>query len=193
MAAADFVRTQRGVSSRARQTCYIDLALMRGQAASLPWLSPAWIQLALLPSSHEEIMRPIGFFNTAARHVRFDMGVAALRLEGLASLDARKPRVGRIATRPRTFGGRRLWINARCRGGGSIGVGIADSNGQHLPGFSVEDCMPFTGDSVRHEVTWSSGTMIPAVASPAEYRKLHVQLDNAEMFSFVIDEEQTNL
>ena len=123
-----------------------------------------------------------------ASNVRFGIGVAALRFEGIASLDAVHPRRGRIVTRPITTDGKSLAINARCRNGGQIRVAMADANGTILPGRSFDDCIPFHGDEVRHLVRWTSGAVPDPSASTGRYRKLMIQLDEAEVFGFIFQE-----
>lgn len=118
-----------------------------------------------------------------ASQVRFGMGVAALRFEGVASLDAVAPRPGQVVTRPLEFDGTALSINARVRSGGSIRTAVLDVLGQPLPGFGWDDSVPFTGDDVRHPVRWTGGSTIPATPG---FRKLAFRLDNAEIFGFVI-------
>jgi hypothetical protein len=128
---------------------------------------------------HEEARSP-------ADHVKFGLGVASLRFEGLASLDAVTPRPGRIVTRPLEFVGSTLQINARVRRGGSIKVAVADASGRPLAGYSFDECVPFTGDAVRHEVCWTGGDGLPQPIRPGEFRKLMFLLDDAEIFGFVV-------
>jgi hypothetical protein len=80
------------------------------------------------------------------------MGVATLRFEGMVSLEAIHPRPGRLVTRPLSFDGSSLQINAKTRGNGSIRVALCDSSGVAAPGFGLDDCVPFSGDDVRHVV-----------------------------------------
>ncbi|RYE08072.1 MAG: hypothetical protein EOP22_15165 [Hyphomicrobiales bacterium] len=121
-----------------------------------------------------------------AAHVSFGMGIAALRFEGIASLDAIHPRPGRVVTKPVCFDGKSLEINARVRTNGSIRVGLLDSSGNALPGFGLEDCVPFSGDAIRHQVKWHGQTDLPAPAHPNQFRKLVFAIDEAEVFSFTI-------
>ena len=128
---------------------------------------------------HEEAKDP-------ASHVRFGMGVAALRYEGLASLDNSGPRVGRIVTRPLHTDGRNLSINARCRPGGQIRVAVSDANGRILPGRDFDDCMAFTGDAIRHDLRWADGNVPNATGQG--YFKLWFEISDAELFAFSFEE-----
>ena len=115
------------------------------------------------------------------RHVRFALGMAKLRREGIASLDGSKQREGYVITRPVMSDGDRLMINARCRDGGSIRVEVVDLNDRVMGGSSLDGCDPFTEDSTAHVVTWSGD---PEVRGPGEWRKLAFYLRDAEIFSF---------
>jgi len=128
---------------------------------------------------HEEARDP-------ARLVRFGLGVAALRYEGLASIDAVPPRPGRLVTRPLNFDGTKLQINARTRRNGSIRVGLADAGGTPLAGFGVEDSIPFSGDAIRHHVRWNGADALPT-ATPDQYRKIVFEIEDAEIFGFVVE------
>jgi hypothetical protein len=128
---------------------------------------------------HDEARNP-------SAEVRFGLGVAALRFEGIASIDAVPPRAGRLVTRPMSFDGGKLKINARTRRNGTIRVGLADAGGTALPGFGIEQSIPFTGDAIRHCCRWTGTDTLPK-AEPDQYRKLVVAIDDAELFGFGVE------
>ena len=130
---------------------------------------------------HDEARHP-------ENHVRFGMGVLRLRYEGFASIDARRPRLGRLITRPLRIDGPNLAINVACRTGGSVRVAVSDSNGAILNDRSFEDSVPFDGNAVRHSVSWKSGRAMAPGLAPGAYIKLHFLLDDAELFSFTGEE-----
>ena len=119
------------------------------------------------------------------------VGLATLRLDGFASLGTGegkdgKPAVGEFTTKPLRVGingnTSHLQINGRCHEGGSIRVALLDGKtGKPLPGFTLDDCDPFDGDSVRHPVTWKSGA---SLAELPESVRLQVVQSNAELFAF---------
>lgn len=120
-----------------------------------------------------------------ASHMRYCLGVATLRYQGMASIDAVRPRLGRLVTRPLLTDGDSLFINARCRRGGSLKVAVIDSDGQVVPGRDYGDCLPFTGDAVRHQVRWADGARFaPVERGPIDYFKLSFLVDDAEVFAF---------
>lgn len=109
------------------------------------------------------------------------VGLATLRLDGFASLRAgEKP--GEFTTKPLNIQGNRLEINGRCREGGSIRLELLDAAGKPVPGFTINDCDPFDGDSIRHAVTWKGAAEIPAgLSQPVSVRAV---ISSADLFAF---------
>jgi len=129
---------------------------------------------------HEEAREP-------AKHMRYGLGIAAMRYEGIASIDSVRPRLGRLITRPLLTDGKTLAINARCRTNGSIRVAVLDSEHRELPGRSFDDCIPFTGDAIRHTVRWKDGDDFGGEREEIDFRKLAFLIDEAEIFGFVFE------
>ncbi len=117
--------------------------------------------------------------------VQFALGLARLRRDGFCSLDTSDVRPGVVGTRPVNSPGTTLLLNARCRPGGSIRITITDHNGKTLEGCELEKSDAFTGDSVRHTVTWAGRDAIPA---PGTFRRVVFHLRKAEIFSFRLAE-----
>lgn len=117
-------------------------------------------------------------------HVRFGLGLARLRKEGIASLDGSRQRDGYLITRPVMSPGERLVINAKCREEGSIRAAILDLEGRQMGNCSLDTADLFTGDSTSHTFTWGGDPVLPGAG---QWRKLHFLLRNAEIFSFRID------
>lgn len=87
---------------------------------------------------------------------RGQVGLAVLRLDGFVCVTG----IGALTTRPLTFRGDRLTINATSvdkyvgEGHGAIQVEILDAgSNEPIPGFSKKECDPFGGDEVRHPVS----------------------------------------
>ena len=129
---------------------------------------------------------------TDISQVDYALGLARLRLDGFASLDAAVRR-GILITRPLISDGTVLVVNARCGTRGSIAAEIVDVEDNVLPGFSRRECDTFTGDSVRHTVSWNGRTEVPA--GPAEravypeparerFRKVRFFMEDAQLYSF---------
>ena len=121
--------------------------------------------------------------------VGYHLGLARLRLEGFVSLHAHRVREGLLATQPLASPGDRLVINAACGRDGYIKVELADEAGNALPGRDQDRCDPFTGDAVRHPVTWGGDptASMPEGAArgrrPA-FRRLRFVMRNAHRYAF---------
>jgi hypothetical protein len=128
---------------------------------------------------HPETLDPLGC------GAEFALGLASLRKDGYAGLQANKYRQGIIVTRPLISLGSKLSINARCAPGGSIRVEVLNRFGEVLDECTKDNCDPFTGDSTDHTVTWKGDPVIPAGRGQMLYwRKLKIHLRDAELFSF---------
>ena len=116
---------------------------------------------------------------------------AVWRADGITSLEAADE--GRCTTVPLTFSGKQLQMNAWTRFGGEVRVGLLDSTHQVMtmtkmrlpepvPGMSIEDCDPITGDAPRHVVSWKGNSDVSALAGrPIRLRLL---LRRARLHSF---------
>ena len=109
------------------------------------------------------------------------IGLAKLRLDGFISVDA-GAHEGTLITRPFTFRGGTLVINADA-GGGSVVVEIQDDSAKPVKGLGRQDCDAFTGDAIRHTVTWRGKTDLKSVEGKTIRLRFH--LTRAKIFSFV--------
>ena len=80
------------------------------------------------------------------------IGLATLRLDGWASLDAGEIE-GTLQTRELIFDGSELVINAEA-GSGSITAAVLDQRGLPVEGFGLEDCLPVRGDGTAQVLRW---------------------------------------
>src|SRR5687767_2302023 len=107
---------------------------------------------------------------------------------GFASLTAEgKP--GNVTTRPLTFGGGRLSVNADVRSGGSVRVAVVDRDGLSLPGQSASDCRPVTVDGTAQAVSWEAHTLNDgtALVGKREPVRLGFHVENADLYAFWIE------
>ncbi len=74
-------------------------------------------------------------------------------------------------------------INARTGADGFVLAEILDRRNRVLPGFSQDDCVPFRGDSLCHELTWKAAQF--TAAQKANDYKIRFRLKNAELFSYL--------
>ncbi len=106
-------------------------------------------------------------------------GLATLRRDGFASLDAladRLPRIAGLAPRAREvttrtvrFSGSHLFVNAAVDGG-ELRAEVLDAAGKIIQPFSAANCTPVTGDSTRVEVTWPGASIADLAGQPVRFR-----------------------
>ena len=88
------------------------------------------------------------------RQLNGGVGLAKLRLDGFVAVEPAMPEEpGSLTTKPFRMGGEKLQINASAPEG-RLAVEILDAAYRPLKGFSRKHCDPFSGDRVRHTVTW---------------------------------------
>ena len=87
---------------------------------------------------------------------------------------------GSLTTVPIVFNGERLEINAAVKPGGRIRIEVLDPAGRPLQGFGASD--PFTGDNLRHTVTWSGQTAVARLLGKPVTLRFH--LEDAQLYSY---------
>lgn len=118
-------------------------------------------------------------------------GLATLRRDGFVSMSDRDdgrgvsraelalPR-GTLITRPVTFSGRFLFVNANVMG--ELRVEILDREGQAITPYSAGRCVPIRGDGTRMAVSWTGGPDLSALAGrPVRFR---FSLRGGELYAF---------
>ncbi len=108
------------------------------------------------------------------------IGLAKLRLDGFAHLETGHV-AGIITTKPLVMTGQALGINATVDGG-DVRVEIRDESGTPIPGYTLEDCDAFVGDSVRHEVSWQGQSDLSGLRGRVV--QLHFRMQRARLYSF---------
>jgi hypothetical protein len=98
------------------------------------------------------------------------------RLDGFVS--ASSAAQGELLTKPFTFTGRKLRLNVVSKGG--TRVELQDAAGKAIPGFTLDDCSPITGNFIEHTVTWKGGSLGSLSARPV---RLRFALREADLFS----------
>ena len=111
-------------------------------------------------------------------------GLAKLRLDGFASLNA-GAKVGTVVTRPLTFEGDKLHVNAQVAPGGYLKVALRTIAGQPVERRTLGACTPVTGDVLRGRVTWGAAQTIGRKEDKP--LRLVFELKNAKLYSFRID------
>ena len=109
------------------------------------------------------------------------ISVAALRLDGFASLDADR-QGGVVTTRAFLFDGGGIAVNAVSYHG--MTVDVLDAGGEILPGFSADNCVPILGDSVAHQLRFQTADI-----STLKGRRIRLRfhMSGAMLFAFIVD------
>ncbi len=127
------------------------------------------------------------------QHMGYSIGVARLRLDGFASMES-YDEGGTFTTQPITFEGDRLVVNVRAPEAdfgaestpaspyGAFRAELLSDRGEPLAGYAVDDCDAFSGDALRHLVTWRGSHDVGGLADKPV--RVRFQLRNAALYSF---------
>lgn len=102
-----------------------------------------------------------------------------LRTDGFTAVNA-PAAGGELLTRPLLFAGDRLELNLATSTRGEVKVELQDGDGRPLPGFSLDDCTPFTGDTIGHFVSWRGRGLGRVAGQPA---RLRFVMRDADLYS----------
>jgi hypothetical protein len=106
------------------------------------------------------------------------VALATLRRDGFASLHAGGS--GEMTTRPLTFRGKHLFVNANAAGG-ELRVAVLDPEGNPLPGFGAEDCQVIREDGVTQRIDWRGADLGRLAGQPVRFRFM---LQNGDLYAF---------
>ncbi|MCP5538665.1 MAG: hypothetical protein H7A52_00775 [Akkermansiaceae bacterium] len=84
------------------------------------------------------------------------------RIDGFVSADFDLTG-GKASTRPVPVDGTSLRLNADTGALGLLRTGLADESGQAIPGFGLEDAVPFQGNATSAEIAWKSGASLASL------------------------------
>jgi hypothetical protein len=117
---------------------------------------------------------------TTRPHHILGVGLATLRLDGFASMRAGKAE-GALTTKPLAFQGKELLVNADCPKG-SLTVELLDRDGKEIAGFGRTAADAFSGDELRHTVTWRGKSDVSALAGRPV--RIRFRLREGDLYSF---------
>ncbi|HSW46311.1 MAG TPA: LamG-like jellyroll fold domain-containing protein [Phycisphaerae bacterium] len=120
-----------------------------------------------------------GFDEEHGRAMHGKIGLATLRKDGFASLDA-GDREGTVLTKRLAGAGGGLHVNCAAAKGW-LKVEVLDGDGKVLPGYELSACEPVTGDGVDQAVTWGRRKELPAETASV---RLRFVMRNASLYSF---------
>ena len=119
-------------------------------------------------------------------HYNFCVGLATLRRDGFVGLvaDGR----GEVTTKPVTFSGKHLFVNADARFG-EVAAEVLDEKGEPYPGYSAADCKALARtDSTKHALAWTGGDLSRFAGKPVRFR---FKMKVATLFSFWVSKKPT--
>lgn len=117
----------------------------------------------------------------AAHRTDYALGLATLKRDRFVSINGGTD-PGILTTRPLTFQGNRLHVNAQVAKGGRLRAALVTEDNRPISGFGFDDCRAVTGDGIDLEVTWRNGATLPKAGRP----RLKFELTRTGLFSFWI-------
>jgi len=112
------------------------------------------------------------------------MGLAKLRRDGFASLNAGDT-PGQLITRPMTFKGKHLFVNAEVGEGGWVKAAILTRDSDSMESYTLADSVAATEDATKSRMTWKSKQQV--ATSSDDHLRFVFQLKNAKLYSFQVE------
>jgi hypothetical protein len=110
------------------------------------------------------------------------LGLATLRLDGFASLNAGYDG-GRVTTRPLHCRGSRLHVNAKADFG-RLFAEVLDEGGKPIPCFTRAECLPMQADRTDHAMAWKEKASLAALNDRPVRLRFH--LENVRLYAYRI-------
>ncbi len=124
--------------------------------------------------------------DTTGMHGNATTGLATLRRDGFASLDA-GDRVGSMTTRPITFKGRHLFVNVDCPQG-ELKAEALDRDGNVIEPFTAANCEALVCDETAVAATWDGADDLSALSGrPVRFR---FHLTNGSLYAFWVSPDK---
>jgi len=118
------------------------------------------------------------------RTYKMALGLAKLRRDGFASLNAGQE-AGQITTRPMTFEGKKLFVNADVGKDGWVKAAVLTRDSQPVASYAMDDSIALTEDTTKGKMAWKSKNELAPPGN--EHLRLVFQLKNAKLYSFWIE------
>lgn len=112
-----------------------------------------------------------------------------LRVDGFVSAYAPLSG-GEFVTKPITFEGGNLTLNAATSAAGGVQVEIQDAGGKPIKGYSLDECPEIFCDSLRHVVRWRQGGDVRPLAGKRV--RLRFVLRDADLYAFQFVPHETD-
>ena len=118
---------------------------------------------------------------TALNQTTCAIGLATLRKDGFASLDAGAT-PGTVTTKGLAWASGALRVNCTASAGW-LKAEVLDDSGNVVPGYGLAACNPVQGNGVDQVVTWVDRVELPTDVAPIRIR---FTLQNASLYSFAV-------
>lgn len=112
-------------------------------------------------------------------------GLATLRRDGFASMDAGASG-GTLTTKPLSFQGRHLFLNAAADRG-AVEVAVIGPDGTAIQPFTIANCRSIRADATRMKVSWKGAHDLAAFRGRPIRFRFHIR--DARLFSFWVSPE----
>lgn len=109
------------------------------------------------------------------------IGRAIMRVDGFVSADADYTG-GELVTGPIVFTGDALELNLETGGGGSVRVEVLDEQDRPISGFTAEQTIPLSGNSVHMPAKWRNAPNIGSLAGKTI--KLRFLMQDCKLYAF---------
>ena len=121
---------------------------------------------------------------TNGMHLNFSVGIAKLRRDGFAGMVA--DGAGELVTRPVTFTGSHLFVNADARFG-ALSAEVIDADGKPFPGYAAADCDGLLRvDATKRAVSWKGGDLSRFAGKPVRFR---FKMKVATLYAFWVSKD----
>jgi len=118
---------------------------------------------------------------------RGSTGVAFLRRDGFVSMDAGHKPV-ELLTRPVSFQGRCLFVNADVDGG-ELRAEIANKSGEVIEPFSLESCEAVHSDSTIQRITWKPDRDLSSLTGQSV--RFRFRMTKGSLYAFWVSKDET--
>ncbi|MHC5061344.1 MAG: glycoside hydrolase family protein [Planctomycetota bacterium] len=107
-------------------------------------------------------------------------GLAILRRDGFASMSSGN-NIETLTTRPVTFKGKHLFVNADCPKG-ELKVEVLNKDGKVIEPFTLDNCKPISTDKTLVQVKWGRNKDLAKLAGKPVRFRFHLR--NGSLYSF---------
>ncbi len=140
-----------------------------------------WIYYAAAPTA-KDLENPD--MPPSQRRRQYETGLATLKRDRFVSINGGQT-PGRLVTRPLTFSGKRLYLNAEVGEGGSIRVALLAGDRKPHEGYRKEDAIQIKGGGLSVPVAWKDKKQLPPTSEGPQ--RLAFELTNAKLYAFWIE------